>query len=70
MLTQAFTGAQAVFGQTPHGIPEDEELALTRTQAAAVKAAGVITFVFSSLDDVEDRSQVRPAALRACSIPC
>ena len=57
-LLQAFQGAQAVFGQTPHAIPGDVELRAAKAQAAAAEAVGVESFIFSSLENVERRSQV------------
>ena len=57
-LLQAFKGAQAVFGQTPHAIPGDVELRAAKAQAAAAAAVGVESFIFSSLENVERRSQV------------
>ena len=57
-LLQAFQGAQAVFGQTPHAVPGDVELRAAKAQAVAAEAVGVKSFIFSSLENVERRSQV------------
>ena len=57
-LTNHFAGAQAVFGQTPHNVPEEFEIAAALAQAKAANAAGVESFVFSSLENVDERSKV------------
>lgn len=57
-LTRHFAGAQAVFGQTPHNVPEDFEIAAALAQAKAASRAGVKSLVLSSLENVDKRSEV------------
>ena len=74
-LQRHFAGAQAVFGQTPHNVSEDFEIAAALAQAKAASTAGVRSFVFSSLENVNKRSEVASlphpsrlfAAMRACT---